>query len=152
MSTDSKSEAQDKAVDPDVVLIRSHRPISDGISGEVLAEAGTLGTRLPEVAEHLGNQLVSASYWPSDLTPQEVSGHVHAILGLVTQLGPRNELEAMLAVQAISIHNSAMECLRRAMRYDAACEGTDIYLKHAAKLCQIFAVQIELISRNKRNS
>jgi chorismate mutase len=58
----------------------------------------------------------------------------------------------MLAIQAVSVHNAAMECLRRAMIFDASMKISDIYLKHAAKLFQIFIRQSEVMSSDKRSS
>jgi len=42
---------------------------------------------------------------------QQYSATVAALIGI----GPRDELEAMIAAQLLAAHNAAMECYRRAM-------------------------------------
>jgi hypothetical protein len=135
-----------------ITLCRRHRRVTDLNLVEEITKKRLLGTNLPAVAEHLGNQ-VAGCYWsPDDLSPSESMEQMNAVLGLVARLAPRNELEAMLAVQAISIHNAAMECFRRAMVFDASTQIFDNYLKNAEKLCQIFISQSERLSRNRRDT
>ncbi len=90
------------------------------------------------------------SLWsPDDLSPEELTDQVNAVLALLTEFAPRNQLEAMLGIQAIAIHNAAMECMRRAMVPDENHQLCDLYFKHAAKLCRIFVTQTEALTRNK---
>lgn len=131
---------------------RAHRQISDLKWQNAIAEAGTIGTKNPEIAELLGNQLSSCVWWADDLSSDESAAQNRAILGLVARLHPRNELEGMLATQAVAIHNAAMECLRHAMIFDASMKTSDIYFKNAVKLCQVFLKQSEVLSSDKRSS
>ena len=45
---------------------------------------------------------------------QQFSATVRGLVGI----GPRDELEGMIAAQLLAAHNAAMECYRRAMRGD----------------------------------
>ena len=133
-------------------VISKRRPISELGWADRLAEGGTMGTNLPQVAAHLGNQLCSCVFLPEDAPVEEVGEQVHGALLTVMRLAPRNELEAMLAVQAIAAHNAAMECMRRAMIPNRTLSSCDLYLKHAEKLFRIFKDQAEVISRNQRDA
>jgi hypothetical protein len=133
-------------------IISKRRPISELGLAEGLAEGGLMGTNLPQVVAHLGNQLCSCMFLPEDAPVEEVGEQVHGALLTVMRLAPRNELEAMLAVQAIAAHNAAMECMRRAMIPNRTLSSCDLYLKHAEKLFRIFKDQAEVISRNQRDA
>jgi hypothetical protein len=70
----------------------------------------------------LANQ-VAGSLW---LKHADAEGHEKllsaAVAGLVG-IAPRDELEGMLAVQMIAVHNAVMECHRRAMLSEQTFEG-----------------------------
>ena len=117
-----------------------------------LRQSNSVGTGLSDVIEHLGNQLCSCMWFADDLTPEEATKQVHTALEFLVKLAPRNELEAMLAVQAIATHNAAMDCMRRAMANTHSPETYDFCLKHAEKLLRIFKEQAELIIRNQRHT
>ena len=121
-------------------------------NSEALARSGFLGTNVPEVVERLGNQLCSCLWFPDDLTPEEAAKEVLTALMFTARFSPRNELEAMLAVQPVATHNAAMECMKRAMIRDQSPSGCDLYLKHAEKLFRIFKEQAESISHNQRDA
>lgn len=130
---------------------RKHRRISDLEWGVAIAESGLFGTKAPGVAAYLGDQLCSCIWVPDDLTPDEIKKKILVVIALVESLIPRDELDAMLAVQAVSVHNAAMECLRRAMVPNEFAPVCDLYLKHTTKLCQAFVSQVQVMNRNKRN-
>ena len=140
---------EDLSAESNTSWCRNHRKVTDLNLQEFFAGMGTLGTKLPEVAGLFGNQLCGSLWSPDDLSPEELTDQVNAVLALLTEFAPRNQLEAMLGIQAIAIHNAAMECMRRAMVPDENHQLCDLYFKHAAKLCRIFVTQTEALTRNK---
>lgn len=60
-----------------------------------------------------------------------------AIVGLIG-IGPKDELEAMIAAQLIAAHSAAMECYRRAMIGGQTSEGRSENLNQANKLSRTF--------------
>jgi hypothetical protein len=54
-------------------------------------------------------------------------------------IGPRDEIEGMLAAQMIAVHNAAMECLRRAMLPNQSFEARQLNLNLANKLSRTYA-------------
>lgn len=72
-----------------------------------------------------------------------------AILAALEAIAPADGVEGMLATQMVATHEAAMECLRRAMIPDQLFEGRDVNLKHAEKLLQIYARQMEALDKHR---
>jgi hypothetical protein len=60
-----------------------------------------------------------------------------AIAGLIG-IGPKDEIEGMVAAQLIAAHNAAMECYRRAMIGEQTFEGRRENLVQASKLSRTY--------------
>jgi len=72
-----------------------------------------------------------------------LSATVAALVGI----GPKDELEGMMAAQLIAAHNAAMECYRRAMIGEQTFEGRRENLAQANKLSRTYAALIEALNR-----
>ena len=70
---------------------------------------------------------------------------VAALLGI----GPKDELEGMMAAQLIAAHNAAMECYRRAMIGEQTFEGRRENLAQANKLSRTHATLLEALNRHR---
>src|SRR5205814_10609612 len=79
------------------------------------------------------------SLWIGNSTPEERDKQYLATVAALIGVGPRDELEAMLAAQMIAGHNAAMECFRRAMLPERSAEGRQGNLSQANKLSRAFA-------------
>jgi hypothetical protein len=55
-------------------------------------------------------------------------------------IGPKDELEGMMAAQLLAAHSAAMECYRRAMIGEQTFEGRRENLSQANKLSRTYAV------------
>jgi hypothetical protein len=64
-------------------------------------------------------------------------------------IGPKDELEGMMAAQLIAAHNAAMECYRRAMHGEQTFEGRRENLSQANKLSRTYAVLLEALNRHR---
>jgi hypothetical protein len=71
-----------------------------------------------------------------------------ALVGLIG-IGPKDELEGMMAAQLIAAHSAAMECYRRAMLGEQTFEGRRENLSQANKLSRSFAVLLEALNRHR---
>lgn len=80
---------------------------------------------------------------------EAADGAIKATLDALAGINPRDELEGMLATQMVSVHDTTMECLRRAAHPDQTFAGRDMNLKHAAKLLQIYARQVEALDKHR---
>jgi hypothetical protein len=70
-----------------------------------------------------------------------------AVAGLIG-IGPRDELEGMMAAQLIAAHNAVMDCYRRAMIGEQTFEGRRESLNQANKLSRTFTQLIGALNRH----
>ena len=70
-----------------------------------------------------------------------------AALTALKEIGPKDEIEAMIAAQLIAAHNAAMECYRRAMIRDQHLMGRRDNLSQANKLSRTYAVLLDTLNR-----
>ena len=78
------------------------------------------------------NQALNALWLIPDeeVQEQQRGGMAAALVGI----GPKDELEGMMAAQLIAAHSAAMECYRRAMLKEQTFEGRRENLNQANKL------------------
>ena len=103
------------------------------------------GTADPNAAGHFFNELAGLATDVS--SPSLDSETINAALAVIHGIQPRDEVEAMLALQMVGIHKASMRCLRVANREDATFEGRDVNLKHATKLTRTYAAQMEALNK-----
>jgi hypothetical protein len=70
-------------------------------------------------------------------------------LSTVHGIGPKDELEGLLAAQMIGVHNLAMECLKRASLQGQTFEGMDANVNRAVRLLRTFTSQMEALNRHR---
>jgi hypothetical protein len=68
---------------------------------------------------------------------------------LVHGIGPRDPLEAMLATQMVAVHAALMACHQRAALRDQSYERTEINLRHATKLGNLFVSQMQALDKHR---
>ena len=113
-----------------------------------LSEA--VGTADPELQTHLLNQVIrtfkgaaSSDGFDSDnLTPS-----VNCAMAILDGIQPQDELEAMLAVQMIGVHNMAMDTLARAILKHQTFEGKQTNVNQATKMVRTFMAQMEALKK-----
>ena len=116
------------------------------------AQKGTLksigGSQSDDWNDILANQTVqSLCLKRSDPSTryEQYSATVAALAGI----GPKDELEGMMAAQLIAAHNAAMECYRRAMIAQQSFEGWRENLAQAGKLSRTYAVLLDALNRHR---
>lgn len=110
--------------------------------------AATFGTISVEAIQYYLNQLIAV--FPDVLTQTETDRQAatqaaNIAMGVLHGLKPQNELEGMLAVQMIGVHNAAMTCLRRVMLDGQTSTGREININLATKLLRTYAAQLEAL-------
>ncbi len=70
-------------------------------------------------------------------------------LATINGIGPKDELEGLLAVQMIGVHGLAVECLRRASLKGQTPEGIDANIHRATKLLRTFTSQMEALNHHR---
>jgi hypothetical protein len=76
---------------------------------------------------------------------RQYSATVAALIGI----GPKDEIEGMIAAQLIAAHNAAMECYRRAMIGEQTFEGRRENLGQANKVSRTYAVLLDALNRHR---
>jgi hypothetical protein len=69
------------------------------------------------------------------------------VMALLNGIQPQDEIEGMLAVQMIAVHNMAMETMKRAMIEGQTFEGEEANVNRATKMLRTFATQMEALKR-----
>ncbi len=81
----------------------------------------------------------------AELRKEQLDGNVAAL----KSIGPKDELEGMMAAQLIAAHNVAMECYRRAMIDEQTLEGLREYLNQANKLSRTWTTLLEALNKHR---
>lgn len=74
---------------------------------------------------------------------------VQAALDALAAINPRDGFEGILASQMVAVHETAMDCLRRAQYPGQPFETRDMNLKNAAKLLQLYVRQVEALDKHR---
>jgi hypothetical protein len=90
---------------------------------------------------HLLDQLARV-FWQG-----EPHNNANAAVALVQDIAPRTGTEAMLAVQMVAVHNTALEQLRRAMLPDQPSVIVDSTANRATRLLRLFADQVAALQK-----
>jgi hypothetical protein len=106
------------------------------------------GSRSDDWNNMLANQTVQA-LWLKHSDPATRDKQYSATVAALIGIGPKDELEGMMAAQLIAAHNAAMECYRRAMIGEQTLEGRGGNLAQANKLSRTFATLLEALSRHR---
>ena len=108
--------------------------------------ADATGVQDLEVASHLAQQVISVLSL-ANLGEEEKMRRIQSAFNLLKQIEPQNELEGLLALQILGVHETAMECLQQSRLPTQTPAGRDCSLKHAAKFMGLFTKQLEALYR-----
>ena len=102
--------------------------------------------------ESLIKQLVMQAINPSSINFVEQDGQrdkliLESTLSMIESISPQNGLEAMLAVQMVTVHNMSLDMSRRAMLKEQTIEGVEYNINRATKLMRTFTAQMEALKR-----
>ena len=96
----------------------------------------------------IANQAMQALW----LEQSDASGQYkrrRATVAALVGIGPKDELEGMMAAQLIAAHNAGMECYRRAMMGEQTFEGRRENLNQATKLSRTSATLLEALNKHR---
>lgn len=114
-----------------------------GNEGDTRAILALTGTNNQDLATLFINQVCNATW----ATEEERLLIGNASLVLLQGINPRDELEAMLGVQMVGVHNMAMECLRRSiesLEYDGQADEN---IDRANRLLRTFTGMVDSLNR-----
>jgi hypothetical protein len=105
------------------------------------------GTTEQIIAEALFQQIVNALH-PDPKKPVSAAT-ANLVLALLHRIGPRDEIEAMLATEMVVAHFAAMDTARRALHVEQTAGGRAAYLGLARKLMTLFTAQMDALNRHR---
>jgi hypothetical protein len=103
-------------------------------------------------SDHWNNVLINqaaSSLWTANSDEATLAIQRSATVAALAGIGPKDELEGMLAAQLLASHNAAMECYRRAMISEQTFEGRKENLSQANKLSRTHATLLEALNRHR---
>ena len=72
-----------------------------------------------------------------------------ATVAALVGIGPKDEIEGMIAAQLLAAHIAAIECYRRAMLAEQTFEGRRENLNQANKLSRTYTVLLDALNRHR---
>jgi hypothetical protein len=113
-----------------------------------LSEA--LGTADPDLQGHFLEQMAETFKGTVSSEGQDNKAIITATnraMAILNGIQPQNEIEAMLVVQMIGVHNMAMAALGRGILKDQTFAGRQANADQATKMLRTFAVQMEALQK-----
>lgn len=99
--------------------------------------------------EVLVGQTLNILWSPPGEAQDERVKKIQAVSQFLAAFRPRDEVEGMLASQAVALHLSAMECLRRAMVPNQPFETAAKLRKDGANLSRAMTEMVEALDRKR---
>jgi hypothetical protein len=129
--------------DPNVIL----QGLKDPLYEVKMLEA--LGTPDSDLQSHLLAQVChtfEGTVTDGALDKKKVASAYNYTMAILSGIQPQDELEAMLAVQMIGVHNMAMDYMAKATRTDRV-DFMSSYMNVATKSLRTFAAQMEALKK-----
>ena len=105
------------------------------------------GSRSDDWNNILANQAIN-TLWLKHSDEETRDQQYDATLFALIAIGPRDELEGMIAAQLLAAHNAAMECYRRAMLAEQTFEARRENLSQANKLSRTYAALLDALHQD----
>lgn len=86
---------------------------------------------------------------PGTMPPEQRAEVLQAALAVMAAFKPTDELEGLIAGQAVALNAASMECLRRAMIRDQPAQFQNDLLKHGANLARAFTDMLDAMDRKR---
>jgi hypothetical protein len=96
----------------------------------------------------LVNQTCNA-LWQRNCGEDDKDRQRGAAVAALIGIGPKDELEGMIAGQLVACHNATMECYRRSMLSEQTFEGRQENLNQANKLSRTYALLLDSLNRHR---
>ena len=113
---------------------------------------GELKTIGGSQSDHWNNTLLNQALqtvWSNNADTAERDKLIGATLSALMGIGPKDELEGMMAAQLLAAHNASMECYRRAMLGNQTFEGRREGLNQANKLSRTWTTLLDALNKHR---
>jgi hypothetical protein len=97
----------------------------------------------------LVRRTVETLWRPAEMDADRRAKELSAALIALVAFKPQDEIEGMLAAEAVALHAASMECLRRAMIPEQGFEPAREYRKAGANLARAFTEILDALDRKR---
>ena len=97
-------------------------------------------------------ELISLHHPPEAASEKHTHNLLLQNIAIMAELQPTGALEALLSVQMIGVHRTAMRFIARATVPGQTAEGADLNVLRATRLMRLFTEQLEALSRLRGKS
>jgi hypothetical protein len=132
-----------KRNDGEVTIIDATDP--DSSKGSLKAIGGSKSDHWNNILVNQAAQTLWIKHSDKETLDRQYKATVSALVGI----GPKDEVEGMIAAQLLAAHNAAMECYRRAMISEQSFEGRREALNQANKLSRTYASLLDALNRHR---
>jgi hypothetical protein len=117
------------------------------------AEPNTLraigGSKSDRFNNTIANSMIGTGWFPPGQSDEDRSRQIFAAVTALQAFKPADEIEAMLAAQALAMHYASMECSRRAMIPDQPFEAACKLRKDAANMARAMTDMLDALDRKR---
>ena len=109
-----------------------------------------LGTPDSDLQGHLLEQVVQTfkgTVSTDGADHDKIATAANNAMVILSGIHPQDEIEGMLAVQMISVHNLAMDAMERAMLEGQTFEGKKVNIDYATRMLRTFMIQMEALRK-----
>ena len=93
--------------------------------------------------------MIQSNWMPKGQTEEDHKSQFSAAVVAMCAFKPADEIEGMIAAQAVAMHHASMECSRRAMIPEQPFEITQGYRKAAANMSRTFTELLSALDRKR---
>lgn len=115
-----------------------------------LKRSEALGTTDCDLQNLLLNQAIMTFYGCANtdgISDDKVADNCNFAMAILNGIQPQDEIEGMLAIQMIAVHNMAMETLKRAILRGQSFDGKNINVNQSSKMLRTFIAQMEALKK-----
>src|SRR5438034_6071106 len=117
----------------------------DSLKGTLKAVGGSRSDHWNNIIVNQTVQTLWTKHSDDATRDRQCKATVSALIGI----GPKDEIEGMIAAQLLAAHSAAMECYRRAMLGEQTFEGRHENLSQATKLSRTYAALLDALNRQR---
>jgi hypothetical protein len=107
------------------------------------------GSKSDKFNSSLIDAMVKTGWFPTGMSDEDRARQLFVAVTGLQAFKPADEIEAMLAAQAMAAHHASMECSRRAMIPDQPFEAAQSFRKAAANASRTFVELLSALDRKR---
>ena len=133
-----------KSYNPTIALQKSDDPL------RAVKMSEAMGTADSDVQSYLLDQAIQTfkgAVSQDDYDIDKVVAASNSVMALLNGIQPRDEIEGMLAIQMVGVHNMAMDMMSRVMLGGQTFGGKQANVNQATKMLRTFIAQMDALKR-----